>query len=53
MNEDYKLSDMKIKDAMKNESLKTNDVIIAANGKTTNLEFKKQLLERRKSLYGY
>ena len=46
-NQDYTLSDMKIKDPMKNESLKTNDIIVAANGKTTNLEFKKQLLQNK------
>lgn len=47
MNEDYTLSDMKIKDAMKNKSLKTNDVIVSANEKTTNLELKKQLAENK------
>ncbi|WP_395054836.1 site-2 protease family protein [Flavobacterium sp.] len=47
INQNYNLSDLTIKEIQNNESLKSGDIIISANGKISNIDFKKQLEENK------
>jgi regulator of sigma E protease len=47
VSQNYKLSNLTIKESKNNESLKSGDVILSANGKIYNIDFKKQLEENK------
>jgi len=47
VNQNYKLSNLTIKESKNNESLKSGDVILSANDKTSNIDFRKLLEENK------
>ena len=47
INQNFNLSDLTIKDSKNNELLQSGDIILSANGATTNMDFKKQLEENK------